>query len=264
LPETKMSFRWEGLRARRMVFFASLVLLLPIAWLLGTTLAPLLVAPGVLGLLGASLLAVAAWHWLLAWPCPRCRTSFARRAGQVTGRPFPRYCVQCRLPEWATAQDAVAPPEPVPSARAEGRVDQPTAVPLDRPALLHRRHRRVGYALAGVALYVGFCHLPAGRAVTTPSGRQIEFLSLTQHVQINTATGRSRNLLLQYYTPTPGDTAEAREVLALALDAARQTGDTVIVVEQINGQQRWRWLGIRIARIHRYRKTAAGDWHSGA
>src|SRR5688500_68685 len=108
-----MPFRWEGLRARRMLFFACLLLFLPIAGLITTLLAPFLLAPGILGLLSASALAVLAWQWLLTWRCPRCRTSFARRPGQFAARPFPRYCAQCRLPEWATVADAVAAPDPV-------------------------------------------------------------------------------------------------------------------------------------------------------
>lgn len=258
-----MSFRWEGLRARRMVFFGALVLLLPLAWVLAATFAPLVVAPALFGLLGASLLAIGAWQWLLAWPCPRCRTPFARPGGQFVAPPFPRHCAECRLPEWATVPDAVALPESVAGPRAVAEANKPLSVPLDPRVRRHRRHRRVGYALGFVAIYVGFCHLPDGRVVTTPGGRKVEFLSLTQHAEINSVTGRSRSLVLQYYTPTPGDTAEARDVLALAFDAALQTGDSVIVVEQINGRRRWRWFGIRIARIHRYRKTDAGDWRVG-
>lgn len=259
-----MSFRWAGLRARRMLFFASLILLLPLAGLLAAALAPLFLAPGILGLLLASLLAVVVWQWLLAWLCPRCTKSFARRTGDFAARAFPRYCVHCRLPEWATAQDAIAPPEPLVATTA---VPDSAAAPnatLEPAKLLQRRHRRVGYALVAVAAYLGFCRLPTGHAVTTPSGRRIEFLSLTRHLQINSSTGRSTNILVQYYTLSPGDTAEARDVLALAFDAARQTGDSVIVVEQINGRARWRWLGLRIARIHRYRRTPSGDWRYGA
>lgn len=249
-----------------MLFFACLLLFLPIAGLVTALLAPLLLAPGILGLLGASALAVLAWQWLLTWPCPRCRTSFARRPGQFAARPFPRYCAQCRLPEWATAADAVAPPDPVtisPTTVGEqGAAAGTTAAPIHPAALRHRRHRRVGYFLAVVAVYVGFCHLPDGRAVTTPSGRSIEFLSLTRNLEIRN-TGRSQHLLLRYYTLAPGDTAEARDVLGMAFDAARQTGDTLIVIEQINGRRRWRWLGIRIAHFYRYRRTPAGDWHFG-
>jgi hypothetical protein len=254
-----MSFRWGGLRARRMLFFASLLLLLPLAGLLAAALAPLFLAPGLLGLLLASLLAVVVWQWLLAWPCPRCTKSFARRTGDFVARAFPRYCVHCRLPEWATAHDAIAPPEP-PVATDPTR---PNAT-LEPARLIQRRHRRVGYALVAVAAYLGFCRLPAGHTVTTPGGRRINVLSLTRHLEINTATGRSTNILLQYYTLSPGDTAEARDVLALAFEAARQTGDSLIVVEQINGRPRWRWLGVRIAGIHRYRQTPAGDWRYGA
>jgi len=249
-----------------MLFFASLVLFLPVAAVLTALLAPFFLAPGVLGLLSASALAVLAWQWLLTWPCPRCRTSFARRPGQLAARPFPRYCAHCRLPEWATAADAVATPDPVatsPAAAGEQPAAAATAAaPLHPAAVRHRRHRRVGYALAVVAVYLGFCHLPDGRAVITPSGRSIELLSLTRNLEIRN-TRRSQHLLLRYYTLTPGDTAEARDVLAIAFDAARQTGDSVIVVEQINGRQRWRWLGIRIAHFYRYRKTPAGDWRFG-
>ena len=246
-----------------MVFFASLLLLLPIAAGLAAMLAPLFLAPEFLGLLGASLLAVLAWQWLLAWRCPRCRTPFARRSGDFVARPFPRHCVQCRLPEWATDPNAVATPES-PTAPASVVESLPPAgvAPLDPVALRNRRHRRVGYALAVVAVYVGFCHLPNGRTVTTPSGRRIEFVSLTRHLEIRN-TRRTQNLLLQYYTRAPGDTAEARDVLGLAFEAARQTGDSLIVVEQINGRQQWRWLGVRIARIHRYRKTPTGEWRYG-
>ena len=259
-----MPFRWYGLRARRMLFFASLLLLLPIAGLLAVVLAPLFLAPGILGLLGAASLALVVWQWLLAWPCPRCGSSFARRTGRFAARPFPSFCVRCRLPEWATAKDAIAPLEPPTTPAA---ITPPPAagsgVALDRVPRQHRRHRRIGYALVFVAVYVGFCRLPDGQALTTPSGRHIEFLSLTRHFQVSN-TGRSQNLLLRYYTSTPGDTAEARDVLGLAFDAARKTGDTLIVVEQINGRRRWRWLGVRIAHIHRYRRTAAGDWRYGA
>ena len=241
-----------------MVFFASLLLLLPVAATLAVLFAPLFLAPGILGLLGASLLAVLAWQWLLAWPCPRCRTPFARRRGDFVARPFPRHCVECRLPEWAADPNAVATPDP-PTAPASV-IEPPELGPAFHPAALrHRRHRRVGYALAVAAVYVGFCHLPNGQAVTTPGGRRIEFLSLTRHLEIR-GTGRTQNLLLRYYTPQPGDTAEARDVLALAFEAARQTGDSLIVVEQVNGRRRWRWLGVRIARIHRYRKTPTGEW----
>lgn len=244
-----------------MVFFASLLLLLPGAGLLSAVLAPFFLAPGILGLLIAILMAAVAGQWLLQWPCPRRRNPFARRKGHFAGRLFPRYCVHCRLPEWATAADAIAtPPEPV----------SPTAPGTDAPALpapspdsvkrRQRRHRRLGYALAAVAIYVGFCRLPPGNVVKTPSGRQIELVSLSRHFQVTTGGGPLRNLLLQYYTPTPGDTVEARDVLALALDAARETRDSVIVVQQINSSSPLRWLGVRVAYIHRYRQTPTGEW----
>jgi hypothetical protein len=59
--------------------------------------------------------------------------------------------------------------------------------------------------------------------------------------------GTQRSLVVAYYAPAPADSAEAVDVLALALPTVEATGDSVVALQQLRGNWWTRNLGIRVS-----------------
>jgi len=241
-------YDWSGLRSRRILFAIALLFVFP-----GSCIA-LAVADSnvaialILLALGGSL------TLLRGWACPRCGRGFSARGHFPWVAPLGSRCQSCGLPDF-TPSAAVAPAIATPDSLAPPTSANPEEVARKR---LKRRRMRVGLAFAIPLLYFTMCRLPSGQPAHTDQGHTVRVLRFTRLTQYGFGAGKRTSFVLSCYGP-PRDVS-VDEVLNLVLPAVRQTGDSIVRLEQVRDDWWLRTLGIRYYYQSSYRLSPDGRW----
>lgn len=200
--------------------------------------------------LGGALSLLAGLAWVRAWPCPRCGRGFAARRTFPWVVPLGGACQACGLPDYTPTAEQTPPMTATRSV----------APPVDPTAARNRRRTRVALLFAIPLIYLTMCRLPEGERVRTPAGRTIRVLGLARNATWTSGRGTQRSLVLTYYAPAPPDSAEAVDLLALALPAVKATGDSVVALQQLRDDWWLRNLGIRVSYQRAYRLQGDSTW----
>ena len=239
------TFDWSGLRTRRLLIAAGALVVFP-----GSCAGTLAGYGGPSALAGAVGLLVGV-AWVRAWRCPRCARRFAAQRSFPWVAPFGGACRACGLPDYTPSADQ-APPV------TELLHQEPR--PLGPVEAKRRDRTRVAFLFVVPLLYLTMCRLPDGEPVRTPAGRTVRVLGMARNTTWAAGGGARRSLVLTYYAPAPADSANAVDVLALALPMVRATGDSVVALQQLRGDWWARNLGLRVSYQRAYRLQSDGTW----
>ena len=252
------NYNWTGLRVWRTAFAASLLLFLPVSCFVASAVKPSVIPPLLTGAFVGLLVISGTLYGMRAWSCPRCESSFARRPKRPWVAPWASLCSFCGLPEY-TPTEGVAPPI----------VTQITSQEIVAPSVERKGLQKVGSKRTRVALifaipllYLTMCRLPAGETVKTPSGREVRVLSVMRNKLWMSGRGTMETLEVAYYSATPGNRSELRDVLNLVIPRAAPS-DSIIFLSQVSDSWWLKAIGIKVEHGYTFKRQSDGTWAPG-
>ena len=93
----------------------------------------------------------------------------------------------------------------------------------------------------------------------TPSGREVQVIGLMRSKLWMSGRGTTESVDIAYYSPSPGDTTELRDVLHVVIPMTAPS-DSIIRVSQVNSNWWLRTLGLRVTREYAFRRRTDGTW----
>lgn len=250
------AYDWSGLRHWRILFALSLLAFLPVSCF-ATSAASAFRFPATIGVSVGLLLVMGTLYRLRTWPCPRCSSNFSAKDAWPWVSPWRAACSSCGLPDFTSTEEE-APPIVVTHAPS-----QPSpALSLQDDALRRaaKKRTRVALIFAIPLIYLSMCRLPSGEQVRTLSGRQIQVIGVMRSKFWMSGQGTMESVEIAYYSLSPGNRTELRDVLTIVMPMTAPT-DSIIQVSQVNGSWWLRTLGIRVTHEYFFRRRADGTWN---